>query len=164
MKPITLSVIKDAIIKKGMRILKVQQLGAKTADECMPFGEDSNPLEGMVAIFAETGVSGEPVIIGYINKNQLAGKGEKRIYSLKEDGNLSSYIWLKGNEEIHINGNQNSLTKYEPLDLAVKNLDSQLNEQLTLIATAIGTVGGSYVPTTIQTNISNAKAEDLKCK
>ena len=38
----------------------------------------------MVAIFAETSNNSEAVIIGYINKNQVAGPGEKRIFSLKD--------------------------------------------------------------------------------
>ena len=159
---ISISKISSSIIEKGYRTLKVLQFGPKTADECAPFGEDSNPLKGMSAIFAETSVEGEPVIIGYLNENQLAGVGEKRIYSLKEDGSVSSFIWLNNDGKIQLNGNVDNVVRYSKLEDAISLMDTSINAELAKIAQAILILGGSYIVKPIQTNISAAKIDDLK--
>lgn len=159
---ISISKISSSVIEKGYRILKVLEFGPKTADECAPFGDDSNPLKGMSAVFAETSVEGEPVIIGYLNENQLAAAGEKRIYSLKEDGSVSSFIWLNNDGKIQLNGNTDNAVRYAKLEEAINLMDTSINAELTKIVTAISTLGGSYTMEPIQTDISAAKIDDLK--
>lgn len=161
---ITLARIKDIVIEKKQRVLKVIQYGTKTADECSPFGDDSSPLENMTAVFANTGESGEPVIIGYINENQLAEPGEKRLYSCKENGDISSYIWLKKDETIEIGGNQHNITRFTPLETGLHQQDTAINTELAKISGLLSGIGLVYVPTAITTNISQAKADDIKCK
>lgn len=159
---ITFSLVKSIIIEAGKRILKIKEFGPKTTKECAPFGEDSAPLNDMVAIHAKTTESGESVVIGYINKNQLANPGEKRMYSLKPDGTLSFAIHLKGDGTAEIGGNTDNLVKYGPLNTGLSNQDTAINAELAKIATAITTLGGSYVPGTITTDISGAKADNVK--
>ena len=160
---ISISKINSSLIEKGFRVFKVLQFGAKTADECAPFGEDSNPLKNMSAVFAETSSGGEPVIIGYFNKNQIAEIGEKRMYSLKEDGSVSSFIWLKNDGKIQLNGNVDNAVRFKPLNTAITQTDTSINTELGKIAAVLNSlVPGSYVPTVIQTDISEAKIDDLK--
>lgn len=92
---ITFSKAKDFAIHQGKRILQVLQFGAKTAKVASAYGDDSNPINNMTAIYAETSVNSEPVILGYINTQQIAQKGEKRIFSQKENGDLAFEIYLK---------------------------------------------------------------------
>lgn len=160
---ITLAKVKDSAVEKGMRILKVLQFGPKTADECSPFGEDSNPLKDMTAVFAKTSEAGEPVIIGYINKNQLAKVGEKRMYSLKEDGSISSYIWMKNDGKMELAGNTDNIVRFKPLEQGLHQQDALIMAELAKIATALAAVGSVYVPGTVQTQISPAKVDEIKC-
>lgn len=159
---ISISKINSSLIEKGYRVFKVLQFGAKTADECAPFGEDSNPLKDMTAVFAETSSGGEPVIIGYFNKNQLAEIGEKRMYSLKQDGSVSSFIWLKNDGTIQLNGTNDNAVRFKPLKNALTQTDTSINTELSKIALAISSLGGSYTPGQVQTDISGAKIDDLK--
>ena len=159
---ITFSKFFEATIEQGKRILKVNQYGVKTADESAPFGMDSNPIKGMTAIYADTSNDSESVIIGYINENQIAQKGETRIFSLDENGNLKAFIWCKNNGEIHLNGNTSTAVKFEELKTAINNSDTLLNTELTKIQTAISALGGTYVKSNVTTNIDPSKSDKVK--
>lgn len=128
---ITFSKFYEATLKNLKRILKVNQFGVKTAVESMPFGEDSSPVKDMTAIFAETSNNSEPVIVGYINKNQIAGPGEKRMFSLKENGEISTSIWLKADETMEIGGNTDFAVKYSGLESSFNQLKEDLNNHIT---------------------------------
>ncbi|RDY57721.1 hypothetical protein [Flagellimonas nanhaiensis] len=159
---ITLSKIKSYVLSNGSRILKVLQYGPRTAVEVSPFGVDSNPLKDMTAVYSKTAEMGEPVILGYINKNQISKQGETRIYSLGSDGNLAFSVHLKTDGTIEIGGNSDFMVKFNPLDAGLKNQDTQINTELGKIATAITSLGGSYVPTPITTNIDQSKLSNVK--
>ena len=159
---ITYSKVKSTIITNGKRILKVLEFGAKTAVEVAPFGDDGNPLKDMSAIYGRSSASGDDIILGYINKNQIAAVGEKRIYSLKPDGTLSIDIHLRTDGTMEIGGNTDNMVKYIPLDTALKNQDTLINAELIKIATAITTLGGVYTPTSVATDISPSKSDTIK--
>ena len=144
----------ESIVEQGKRILKVQQFGAKSANEVAPFGIDANPIKGMTAIYAETSNNSETVVIGYINENQLANSGELRLYSVDENKTLKSFIWLKNDNTIEFNGNTYSMVRFEPLKQGLQSTDTAINTELSKIATAINSIApGAYTPTPIQTNI-----------
>jgi len=84
-----------------------------------------------MAIFAETSNNAEPVIIGYLNKNQIAGPGEKRIFSLQPNGELSAYIWLKNNETIELFGSEDNLVRYSALESQFNELKEKFNQLIT---------------------------------
>ena len=159
---ITLSKIKSSLIKASKRILKVEQYGVKTANECSSFGDDSSPVKDMIAVYCNTAENGEPVVIGYINSNQLAAIGEKRIYSLKADKSLSAYIWLKNNETLEINGSADNIVRYQKLDNALQAQKDLINAELTKIQAALLTVGGVYAKTDISIDTSASKVSEVK--
>lgn len=161
---ISISKISNSFKQGKYRLFKVFQFGAKTADECSPFGFDGNPLEDMDAIFAETSSGGEPVIIGYIQTQRLANLGESRLFSLKEDGTLSTYIWLRNNNIIEFGGNDENLVKFSKLQEELTKLQNDINGELVKIASGITTAGGSYVPAQIQIDINESKTELIKIK
>jgi len=158
----TLAKISESYIEKGKRILKFLQFGAKTSNESMPFGYDGNPLKDTIAIHSSTSANGENVITGYINENQLASIGEVRLYSLSENKELKAFLWLKKDGTIELNGNDYSLTKFEPLEKSIKKLDTDINLELTKIAAAISLLGGAYAIKSISTDISESKAKNIK--
>lgn len=159
---ISLSQVISVVIKTGSRIVKVMQFGAKTADECAPFGDDSSPLKDMVAVYADTQEIGEPIIIGYLNENQLAAPGEKRFYSLKPNGDLSFYAWLKNDGTMEIGGKTDNMVRFNPLNNGLSNQNTAINAELTKIAVAITALGGTYVPTQISLNIAQSKINEIK--
>jgi len=160
----TFAKYKERVITSGKRILKVLEFGIKSADECSPFGVDSNPIPGMTAIYMDTSNSSDSVVVGYINENQLSGEGETRLFSVDSNGVLKSYVWLKSDGNLELNGNDYTSVRFEPLKTGLQNQDSQIIVELGKIATAIGLLGGSYVPETITTNIDPSKSETVKLK
>lgn len=161
---LTYSVFKSSIIENSKRILTVLQFGAKTADEVLPFGIDSSPIKDMTAIYGSTSNNSESVVIGYINKNQIAESGETRFYSLDSDGNEKAFIFLKKDGKIHLNGNAYTSVRFSPLKTGLDNQNLLINAELVKIQTAITTLGGAYVPSNVSTNITNAESIDVKLK
>ena len=159
---ITTSLIDSTAIDNGQRDIKVDQFGAKTADESAPFGDDGNPLKGMIAIYAETSEVGEPVIIGYINENQLAEPGEKRIYSLKSDGSLSTSVWLKNDGTMEVAGNADNMVRYAKLNTALQLTITNLNAELIKIQSAIVALTGVYTRADVGLDISASKIKEIK--
>lgn len=141
--------------------------GGMTADECAAPGDDSVPIQGMDAIYAETSNDGEPIIIGYLNMNQLASEGEKRFYSMKKnaDGTYSQafYTWLKNDGTYEIGGTIDNLVRYNALNTALQQHIVKLQTQLSLIAAGIATAGGSYTPGDVSLDITPSKINEIKC-
>lgn len=162
---ITKSKIKEVLIQSGYRILKVVQYGVKTVDVATPFGEDSHPLKDMTAIFAETGRDGQPVIIGYVHKEKIADIGEKRIFSLKEDGTLSSYIHLKNDETINILGDEDFAVRFTELESGFNELRDDLNNFINKYNTHTHPANNTPTATTetpSEANIAAAKIETIR--
>jgi len=152
----------DFIIELGKRVLKVSQFGAKTADECLPFGIDSVPIKGMSTIYAETSNDAESLILGIINESQEAESGETRFYSMDENKAVKSVIYLKKDGTIEFNGNTYSMVRFEPLKTGLQNYDVLVNAELVKIQTAISGLGGVYTRLDVNHNIDSAKSEKNK--
>lgn len=148
----------DFVIENGKRVLKVLQIGAKSADECLPFGIDTVPIKGMATIYAETSNDAESVILGVINESQEAESGEIRFYSMDENKAVKSTIYLKKDGTIEYNGNTYSMVRFEPLKTGLQNSDTDLNLELVKIQTAISLLGGTYTHIPVQTNIDSSKS------
>ena len=160
---ITFSKTRSSVIEQGKRILKVMQFGAKTSKESYPFGFDSSPLENMTAIYAETSNKAEAVIIGYINKNQVAEVGGSRMYSLDESGAVKAYVYARASGVIELNGSDFSAVRFENLEHALNSQNLLINTELAKIATAINAIApGSYVPGTISTNLTSSQSPTVK--
>lgn len=125
------------------RIIKILRLGnadVQTSDEVSSFGIDSNVPKDFIALYASTGQKGENVIIGYINKHQLAAVGESRIYSTNEAGDeVAAYLHFKNDGTIEFNGSEDNLVRYsklkeeydktkEVIDIIIQTLQAPINE------------------------------------
>jgi len=147
------------------RLVKALRLGNNDVQsplEASPYGHDSNPVKGMVAIYGKTMEQGKTIIVGYINVNQLAEVGENRLYSTNADGQVQTYIWLKNNGDILLGGDSDNAVRYNPLSNELTAFKNALQAELTLIQTGIASAGGSYTPTTLQLDISQAKTDKIK--
>jgi hypothetical protein len=121
-------------IKNAVRFVKFLRMGKSDVQECRqasPFGVDSAPISDMAAIYAKTGEVGKPVVIGYINKNQIADVGENRLFSTDSDGNVVFYIHMKNDGTAEIGGDSDNMVRYSELESAFNELRSDLNSLIT---------------------------------
>jgi hypothetical protein len=155
----------SASIQKGLRTVKVYVMGksdVQTPHQAAPFGVDSNPVKNMVAVYASTSEVGAPVIIGYLNKDNIAESGETRLFSTDSEGVEKSSIYLKNDETIEINGNSDFMVRFNSLDNGLQVFKTALQAELVLIAAGIVSGGGTYTPSTLSVDISAAKVDGVK--
>lgn len=154
----------SSVIENGKRIIKSKGIGGSvmTTKESYPFGFDSQPPEGWTAIYSETTNSDEAVIIGYINKNQLVGQGESRMYSVNAQGEVQATIVCDASGRISLNGNGYSSVRFENLQNSLNSQNSLINIELGKISTAIGLIGGSYTVAPVTIDINSSKSERIK--
>lgn len=161
----------------GRLISKFQRMGKADIQEVItvgPFGVDSRAIKDMVAIHAQTGVSGESVVIGFINKDCIAAIGENRIFSTDENGILSTYIHLKNDQTMEIGGNTDFMVRYSELENAFNELKNDHNNLVTAFNShmhATAATGPPSIPTPIPSSIpatpstadiTGAKIEEIK--
>ena len=162
---ISLAKYSSAIIEGAKRIIKAFTIGgAATAKQVYPFGFDSQPLEGVTAIYSDTSNKDESIIIGYINKNQLAEVGASRMYALGESGEVSGFVFVRASGVLELNGSDFSAVRYENLKAKIDLLQTQINSQWPLIAAGIATGGGNYTPTSVNVDFSNTQSPTVKLK
>jgi len=124
----------NSTIDGGIRILKFIRMGkddVQTAKEVAPFGIDGAPLKDTLALYAETMEPGSPVVLGYVNEDQLAAAGELRMYSLKENGDIAFYTWQKADGTMEIGGTADNMVRYSKLEKAFNDLKADFNALVT---------------------------------
>lgn len=160
-----IKVISSELDSFSRRVVKFLRLGlsdTRTSLEAAPYGIDSNPVKDMIAIYLQTGVKGKDVVVGYINKNQVAEIGESRIYSTDSSGTLKFSIHLKNDGTCEVGGSSHNLVRYTPLNDGLQDFVTFVNQQLGLIATGIAAGGGSYTPGSASIDISDSKIDEIK--
>lgn len=118
-------VISTELSDLSQRVVKYLRFGrydVQTSVEAMPYGTDANPIKDMVAVYAETAEKGRTVIVGYLNKSQIADVGEHRIFSTNADGVVQTYIHLKKDGIMEVGGNSDFMVRYSELATAYNQL------------------------------------------
>lgn len=165
-------------IKDSIRFIKFLRMGRSDVQESRqvaPYGTDSNPIKDMVAIYAPTGEDGKTVVIGYVNKNQIADVGEHRIFSTNTNGDVQMYVHLKNDGTAEFGGDSNFMVRYNELETAFNQLKSDFNNLVSSynshVHTTTATVGtgpvGLIAPTTTTgtpstADITPAKINEIK--
>lgn len=152
-------------ISSAVRTIKLLCFGkddVREANDCTPFGVDSQAPAGVRAIYIESTVNGQSTVVGYINKNAKAETGGIRLYSTDSNGTEKTYVYLRANGDIEIGGNSNHMTQYEALNNKLQEQITKINTQLDAIATGIAAAGGSYTPIHISEDFSEAKLTHVK--
>jgi hypothetical protein len=158
------TVFSTSFDKAKRLVVKLLRFGlndTQTAIEISPYGVDSNPIKDMIALYDKTPGSGETVIVGYMNKNRLSAPGEFRAFSTDSSGNLKSYIWLKNNGNLELNGNADHAVRFQALETALNNMVNLISENLPLIEAGIVAGGGTYTPIPVTLDISAAKIDTV---
>ena len=171
-------VISSKIVEavQSVKFLRMGKSDVRENKTVSPYGIDSNPIADMIGLYAPTGSDGENVLIGYINKNAIATPGETRFFSTDTDGVEKAYIYLKGNGDIHFNGDEDNLVRFSPNKGGFDASVNKINEIITNWNALCNTyVPGSPVtvglpPTLISlvispstASINDAKIDALKC-
>lgn len=168
---IALMTLLSSYLKDKKRTLTLNGAGrgdTRTANECAPAGTDAVPVKNMTAIYLTTDNSEVPVVVGYLNTQQLAAAGEHRLFSMDADGNPVYNIWLKADGTCYMGTSTNiaSYTEYgvkhTALSTALAAHTAQINANLAAIATAITALGGTYAPITVTMDISGARVNSLR--
>ncbi len=154
----------ESIIEKGYRILKTfgrSKRDVSTSYQVSSWGDDSCPLPNSDVAHAQTATD-DTVVLGVINKNPIAKAGEKRIFATDGAGDVVVAIYLKNDGTIEIAGNTDNVVKFSPLDTAMQGLIFDINEELVKIQAGITGVGGTYTPTPLSLDLSEAKNDTIK--
>lgn len=161
------------LVRRVIKVIVNGRADVRTAREVAPYGVDSNPVAGMIAVYSPTAVKGKAVIIGYLNVNQLADVGEFRAYSTDAGGNLKMYTWLKNDGTMEIGGDAGNLTRFQELETGFNALKDDLNDLVNAFnshmhATAatgppVTPTPGTGIPATPSTaSIAGAKINEIK--
>ena len=135
-------------VNAGKRLVKFLRMGTDDIQEnytSAPYGVDSHPIKNMTAVYAQTGVKGESVIIGYINKNQVAEIGELRLFSTDSDGNIQATVFFRNDGNLEVNGNSDNMVRYSELKAGFDQLKADFNSFVTTYNTHVhpSPAGGS---------------------
>jgi len=158
-------------IKNAVRFVKFLRMGKSDVQECRqasPFGIDSAPTKDMAAIYAKTGEVGKPVIIGYINKNQIAEIGETRFFSTDENGTVKIALHLKNDGTAEFGGNTKNMVRFQELETGFNDLKTDFNNLVTAYNSHIHPFSsGTTSPTATQgtsstADISGSKIDEIK--
>lgn len=178
-----IKIISTQVDKLNRRVAKFLRYGkndTQTALQAGPYGVDANPIKDMIAVYAPTSEKGDTVVIGYINKNQVAEPGEYRIFSTNENGQVQASVHLKANgvivitgQSIEFFGDEKTLAKFQELKEGFDQLKEDLNNHIqnwNTFATAYTPGSSSSVgtPPTAQTSdpstasVDDSEAQNLK--
>ena len=152
----------DSASRRIVKYLRLGKTDVQTSPLASPFGSDGNPAGNLRAIYLETGVKGETYLVGFINRDLVAEKGENRQFSTDEDGNLIFEARMRNDGTYEIGGSVDNLIRFNALDTQMQKLSTDINAELTKIASGIATGGGAYTPAPIGIDISTAKIDELK--
>jgi len=132
----------DSLKRRIVKVLRLGQNDVQTSLEAGPFGVDSNPIPDLIAIYAPTEEKGKTVIIGYINRNQIADVGEHRIFSTDAAGDVVMFLHLKNDGIAEFGGNADFMVRYNELETAFNSLKSSTNDMIT----EWNTFAAAYIP------------------
>lgn len=149
--------VKD--LKRKIKFLRSGKSDVQTAPEAMPFGYDSHPVKDWIAVYSKTSQNGKTVVIGYINKQQLAGVGETRLFSTDADGVLKTYLHLKNDGTAEFNGSDDYMVRFNALKTGFDTFVTEFNAH-----THTGNLGAPTTPPTVPStaSIDNSKLDKIK--
>lgn len=162
-----LSTTVDSMERRIVKALRLGKSDTQTSFETGNFGIDSNCPDGFVAVYAPSMIKGESVILGYINKNQMAEIGELRLFSTNTAGDTEKfYVWLRNTGHLELGGDSNFAVRFNELKTEFNKLKTDHNNFLTEYKThthAGVTSGMSSTAPPVSTQVANTSNID-NCK
>jgi len=162
-------IVNNSIIKKSRRFIKTLfSRDSHDSVQLAPYGDDSCPLDNTKGVKTPTDNESVHVVLGYLNRNVKAEKGEKRFYSQKPNGDESFYIYLKNDGTCEIGGSDDNLIRYSEMKKSFDELREGLNNLVTTFNSHTHPVSGTATlsPTTPATSSTAsmvpAKIDNIK--
>lgn len=162
-------------LTNAVRFVKFLRMGdndIQEVEQVAPYGVDSNPIKDMVALYAPTLQQGNAVVVGYINKNQIADVGETRIFSTDSDGELKTYIHLLNDGVMEIGGDADFMVRFGPTKANIEELQNDINNLKSIISAwvpvpndggaALKAALSSWYGSALVEQIDNAKIDEIK--
>lgn len=128
----TISTELDSINRRVVKFLRFGRSDVQTSLQASSPGVDANPIKDMVAVYASTEEKGKTVIVGYINKNQIADVGEHRIFSTDANGNVQMFLHLKNDGTAEFGGATDFMVRFNELQTG---FDELVNDHNNLVQT-----------------------------
>ena len=125
-------------------------------------GEDSSPGDGASVLLIDVGGRWFAIATddGF---DPNAAVGEKHLYSYAETGlEKKAEVILRVDGSAEINGSADFAVRFNALQTLMNTLATALNTEFVKIQTAISGLGGTYVPATINIDLSTAKVATVK--
>ena len=122
------------VIRNGANIsdVKADTGGGRitTAENFSPAGDDSFPLLTDIPFIVSAPGTGRFVVLGYldpVNAGQ-ALEGERRFIARDSSGAPVSFVWLRNDGSLELNGADDYAVRYTPLAEQIHQLRDDLNE------------------------------------
>lgn len=168
-----ISTVIDSLSRRKVKFLRFGNNDVQDVIQAAPYGNDSNPIADMVAVYGSTEEKGKAVIIGYLNVNQIADVGEHRTFATDSDGNVVFSIHQKNDGTCEIGGNTDFMVRFSNLEAGFNELKSDVNSHISdwnTFATAyvpggptpVGTPPTASTSTPTTADISGAKIDEIK--
>jgi len=109
-------------------------IDTRTAIESSPYGVDSNPVKGMVALYVKSELDGKESIVGYYNKERLAEVGETRVFSTDQSGAFKFNFWLRADGTALL-GDSDNPAQYTNFLVKYNELLTEYNKTKTYLTT-----------------------------
>jgi hypothetical protein len=164
-------IISTTIDSANRRLVKFFRFGKDDVQEVLSascVGDDSPPIENLRGIYVQTSQVGTPVLVGYINDNQLAQPGEKRIFATDQNGNVMLHFYMNSDSTIELGGTGNYAVKYNQLKTEFNELNDKFNDLVSSYNSHQHVETGAITNTTLSTatpstaNIDNAKNSKIQ--
>ena len=160
---ITIARVKEAT-ESFIKILRFGNSDVQTAKQVSPWGVDSKPVAGKVAVHAKTTNAGDSVILGYIVESTLTDEGETRIYCTDTAGVEKNYIFLRKDGKIELGGNADNLAAFADLKSGFDQLRLDVNTLIGKYNLHTHGIAPNEKQATLSTaTIDSAKVVDLLC-
>ena len=164
-----------SLIKNSLREIQTEiwTQYIKSSRQVLPPGMDSVPIEGdqgIIIMIDQT--EGKTIAIG-VYPDPQAESGEVRFYARNDSGVEQSFLWIKKDGTIEINGDTDFAVAFNDLKVEFNKLNSEYNKLVSrmLAWTPVPTDGGTALKTAITvpptvavsgSNIDNAKVAAVR--
>ena len=172
---IFISKVISNVIESGRQLVKHLRFGDADVLEdpqATPAGIDSAPIKDMKAVYATTSSIDQSVVVGYIPVDSKAEPGEIRIFSMDDDGNEQTFIWVKKDGSIEIGGDADFAVGFDQTKKSIDELKDDINNLKNIFSAwvPVPTDGGAalkaalapYIAQPIIEQIDNGKKDDVK--
>jgi hypothetical protein len=168
---ITITRVKQAT-SEFIKVLRWGKNDVRTAEQYLPHGIDSKPVKDILALYANTGERGEPVIIGYIARSEQTGEGETRIYATDTNGEEVFSLYLKGDGTVEFGGSVDNLMRFTNTKAVIEELQQSITTLKQAFASwvvvptdggaALKAITATWAATTLTGDIDESKIDEIK--